>query len=165
MLYICRPHTSYLDGFAVARWLTRRHGVRGAVFAVDPDFALHQVWSALLRFYGKWVGGHTMVAIDSRKPFAIRTLMAALKEGRAVVIFPQGTGLAKGERRPDQGGFSWLLRKSGAEHFEVHIRHHRHWWPMVRTAHYRSDIDNPERRTSGNALPEHAAEATDRTFC
>ena len=85
MLYVCRPHTSYLDGFAVARWLTRRHVVRGAVFAVDPDFALHPVWSALLRLYGKWVGGHTMVPIDSRKPFAIRTLVAALKDGRAVV--------------------------------------------------------------------------------
>ncbi|MDA8153162.1 MAG: 1-acyl-sn-glycerol-3-phosphate acyltransferase [Acidithiobacillus sp.] len=139
MLYVCRPHCSYLDGFAVARWLTHRHGIRGAVFAVDPDFALHPVWSALLRLYGKWVGGHTMVAVDSRKPFAIRALMAALKEGRAVVIFPQGTGLAKGEGRPDQGGSSWLIRKSGAKHVEVHIRHHRCLWPQVRAAYYRSD--------------------------
>ncbi|EGQ62964.1 phospholipid/glycerol acyltransferase [Acidithiobacillus sp. GGI-221] len=149
MLYVCRPHTSYLDGFAVARWLTRRHGVRGAVFAVDPDFALHTVWSALLRLYGKLVGGHTMVAIDSRKPFSIRTLMAALKEGRAVVIFPQGTGLAKGERRPDHGGFAWLLRKSGAEHIEVHIQHHRRWWPLMSTAHYRSDARNAGLQESG----------------
>lgn len=138
MLYVCRPHSSYLDGFAVARWLTQRHGVRGAVFAVDPDFALHPVWSVLLRLYGKMVGGHTMVAIDSRKPFAIRALMTTLKEDRVVVIFPQGTGFSKGERRPDQGGFVWLLRKSGAKHTEVHIRHHRCWWPRVRTAHYRS---------------------------
>ncbi|MHB1641359.1 MAG: 1-acyl-sn-glycerol-3-phosphate acyltransferase [Acidithiobacillus sp.] len=138
MLYVCRPHTSYLDGFAVARWLTRRHAIRGAVFAVDPDFALHPVWSRLLCLYGRLVGGHTMVAIDSRKPFAIRTLMTALKGGRAVVIFPQGTGISKGKYRPDQGGFSWLLRKSDAAHVEVHIQHHRRWWPLVRKAHYRS---------------------------
>lgn len=138
MLYVCRPHTSYLDGFAVARWLTRSHAVRGAVFAVDPDFARHPVWSRLLLLYGKWVGGHTMVAIDSRRPFAIRALMTALKDGKPVVIFPQGTGLAKGERRPDQGGVAWLLRKSKAKHIEVHIRHHRCWWPLVCMAHYRS---------------------------
>ncbi len=151
MLYVCRPHTSYLDGFAVARWLTRRHTVRGAVFAVDPDFALHPVWSAFLRLYGKWVGGHTMVAIDSRKPFAIRALMTALKEGRAVVIFPQGTGLANGELRPDQGGFAWLLHKSGAEHIEVHIHHHC-WWPLVSMAHYQSEACDVAAPKSGADL-------------
>lgn len=153
MLYVCRPHTAYLDGFAVARWLTRRQAIRGAVFAVDPDFALHPVWSRMLSLYGRLVGGHTMVAIDSRKPFAIRTLMAALKDGRAVVIFPQGTGLADGERRSDQGGASWLLRKSEAAHVEIHIQHHRRLWPLVSTAHYRSDAGNARLpKKSGSAF-------------
>lgn len=91
-LFVVRPHTSYLDGPAVARWLTKSRNVRHAVFAVDPDFARHPFWRLVLTLYGRWVGGHRMIALDASRPFGIRTLIATLKAGGTVVIFPRGPG-------------------------------------------------------------------------
>ena len=121
MIILVRPHHSYWDGFVVAWWLTRMRGMHHAVFAVDSDFARHPVWSMLLRLYGKWVGGHKLVALDSRKPFAMRTLLKQLRENGAVVIFPQGTGLAQGPDRPDQPGWQWLAKKTGVAVGEFEI--------------------------------------------
>lgn len=99
----------------VAWWLARKRGLYHAIFAVDPDFARHRIWAWLLRSYGKWVGGHTMVALDNSAPFALRTLARQLRAGCSVVLFPQGTGLREGAQRPDQPGWQWLARKSCAE--------------------------------------------------
>ena len=115
MLILVRPHQSYLDGLVVAWWLARKRGCYRAIFAVDPDFARHRVWSWLLRRYGSWVGGHTMVALDTNSPFALRTLLRELREHRIVVLFPQGTGLREGAQRPDKPGWQWLARKSCAQ--------------------------------------------------
>lgn len=136
-IFIIRPHTSYLDGPAVARWLTRERGIKGAVFAVDPDFAQHPFWRFVLNAYGRWVGGHTMVALDSSRPFALRKLLAVLHNGGHVVIFPQGTGLRSGKKRPDQPGFLWMMAKTQAQTIACHLRHSKKW-PIVESPRYSS---------------------------
>jgi 1-acyl-sn-glycerol-3-phosphate acyltransferase len=110
MLILARPHASLLDGPAVAMYL-RKAGIQKAVFAVDPDYALHPVWSRLLNAFGWLTGGHTMAPLDSSRPFALRTLSRLLSQGRDVVLFPQGTGLERPDR-PDAKGVDWLLVRS-----------------------------------------------------
>lgn len=149
MLYLFRPHQSYRDGFAVARWLTKERGVRGALFAVDPDFARHPVWSFLLNGYGRLVGGHTMLALDTRRPYALRRLLRALRMGRPVVIFPQGTGLANGPERDDQAGWRWLVRKSGVSYVEFNIRYSGFFNPVI------TRPTNSPKPAESAALREH----------
>lgn len=114
-LILVRPHTSLLDGPAVALYL-RKVGIRQAVFAVDPDYARHPVWSRLLNAYGWLTGGlaagrHTMLPLDAGRPFALRTFALLLDQGRDVVLFPQGTGIGDPDR-PDAKGVDWLLRRT-----------------------------------------------------
>jgi 1-acyl-sn-glycerol-3-phosphate acyltransferase len=128
MLIIARLHTSLLDGPAVALWLTRERHLKHCLFAVDPDYARHPVYSALLKVYGWLAGRHTMLPLDNRHPFALRKILYALAAGQHVVIFPQGTGLSVADR-PDQPGMGWLLRKAGGKTtvISLDMRHDRRW--------------------------------------
>lgn len=118
MLILARPHTSLWDGPRLAWWLTHTCGVRGAVFPVDPGYARHPVYRRMLAWYGNKVGQHIMVPLDSESPFSLRWLLRDLRRGRAVVLFPQGTGL--GERdRPDRPGAHWLIERASSEVLEV----------------------------------------------
>lgn len=127
MLILVRPHVSILDGPAVALWLGRERGMRNAVFAVDPGYARHPITAPLLTIYGWAVGKHRMVAMDGRRPFALRRILDDLAAGRNVVIFPQGTGLSDPERS-DQPGIDWLLRKaSGVPVVWLHLDHSSRW--------------------------------------
>lgn len=110
-LILVRPHTSLLDGPAVALYL-RRMGIKKAVFAVDPGYARHPVWKRLLNAYGWFTGLHMMLPLDTSRPFALRTFDKLLKEGRTVVIFPQGTGIGDAGR-PDAKGVNWLIHRQG----------------------------------------------------
>ena len=124
-LILVRPHTSLLDGPAVALYL-RKVGIQKAVFAVDPDYARHPVWSRLLNAYGRLTGGlaagglaagglaagrHTMLPLDTSRPYALRTLDRLLDQERDVVIFPQGTGIGDPDR-PDAKGVDWLVERT-----------------------------------------------------
>ncbi|MGE4530570.1 MAG: 1-acyl-sn-glycerol-3-phosphate acyltransferase [Acidithiobacillus sp.] len=131
MLIIVRPHTSLLDGPAVALWLTRERQLTHCLFAVDPDYARHPVYSFLLKTYGWLVGRHTLAPLDQQRPFALRKMFSVLKKGRHVVIFPQGTGLADTDR-PDQAGMNWLLRKADKEVSVLSLNLcHDQRWPRV----------------------------------
>ncbi len=110
LLIVARPHVSLLDGPRLAWWLTHRAGIRGAIFPVDPAYARHPVWSPLLRLYGRVTGGHRMIALDTESPFGLRLLARELQRGRAVALFPQGTGIKAGADRPDHPGARWLIR-------------------------------------------------------
>jgi 1-acyl-sn-glycerol-3-phosphate acyltransferase len=139
MLILVRPHTSRLDGPAVAWYLSKVSRIDGALFAVDPDFARHPVYGPLLRAYGKWVGGHTMVPMDATSQYSLRTLLKALIAGKPVVIFPQGTGLKEGPDRPDMPGVDWLVKKSGAPVMRLTLDHTT-CIPVVHTPETKDDI-------------------------
>ena len=130
MLILVRPHASIFDGPAVALWLARQRNIRNAVFAVDPDYARHPVKAPLLKMYGWVVGRHRMVAMDGRRPFALRRVLEDLAAGRSVVIFPQGTGLSD-PKRPDQPGMGWLLRKIPSVPVVQLYLDHSSLWPSV----------------------------------
>ena len=125
MLILVRPHVSLLDGPAVAAWLPRI-GLVQAVFAVDPDYARHPVWSRLLKAYGWLTGGHTMLPLDATRPFAMREVLRILDQGRDVVIFPQGTGIGD-HARPDARGCNWLTEKTSRRVMEITLSHEARW--------------------------------------
>ena len=131
MLILVRPHVSLLDGPAVARFLPKA-GIVQAVFAVDPDYARHAVWSRLLNAYGWLTGGHAMLPLDATRPFAMRDLLRLLNQGRDVVIFPQGTSIGD-SARPDAGGCRWLLERTSGEArtsrrvMEITLSHETRW--------------------------------------
>lgn len=146
-LILVRPHTSLLDGPAVALHL-RRMGIKKAVFAVDPDYARHPVWKRLLNAYGWFTGLHTMLPLDTSRPFALRTFDKLLKEGRTVVIFPQGTGIGDADR-PDAKGVDWLMRKGVADEKQLELwLNHDHTLPRVLSA-----------------IPEHYVLSKKETLC
>lgn len=120
-LILVRNHTSLLDGPAVALFL-RKKGYSPAVFAVDPDYALHPVWQSILVTFGWLVGGHTMLPLDHQRPQALRKLVKLLNQGRDVVIFPQGTGL-KDRDRPEAPGAAWLSRKTQVRTITISLTH------------------------------------------
>ena len=127
MLILVRPHVSLLDGPAVARFLPKA-GVCNAVFAVDPDYARHTVWKHLLNAYGWLTGGHAMLPLDAARPFAMRSMLRLLDQGRDVVIFPQGTGIGD-SARPDAGGCGWLLERVSTSQrvMEIALSHETRW--------------------------------------
>lgn len=122
-LILVRNHTSLLDGPAVACYLGQR-GYRKVVFAVSPDYALHRVWSRVLMLYGGLTGGHTLLPLDTRQPFALRRVAKLLQAGRDVVIFPQGVGL-KDPDRPEAQGATWLSRKTQVRTITLSLTHPR----------------------------------------
>lgn len=124
-LILVRPHTSLLDGPAVARYLGKI-GLKNAVFAVDPDYARHPIWKRLLNAYGWLTGGHTMLPLDTTHPFALRTFARLLDQGRTVVIFPQGTGIGDPDR-PDAKGVDWLIQRTRQPVWTIHLSHDRHF--------------------------------------
>ncbi|MBN6739854.1 1-acyl-sn-glycerol-3-phosphate acyltransferase [Acidithiobacillus sp. MC6.1] len=128
MLILIRPHVSLLDGLAVAAWLPRV-GIHRAIFPVDPDYARHGIYGPLLQLYGIITGGHEMLPIDARHPFAMRRLLKLLDQGRDVVIFPQGTGLSIPDR-PDMPGCRWLASHTKRKVVEITLEH-RGRWPKV----------------------------------
>ena len=70
----------------------------------------------LVPFYGWYVWSAGMIAIDRKAgAAALRNLVAggerAVKQGRSIVIFPEGTRTAPGTLRPYQPGVAALYRQ------------------------------------------------------
>jgi hypothetical protein len=86
-------------------------GINGALFAVDPDYAKHPMWSRLLGGFGTVTGGHKLLPLDSKSPFSMRRLDCALKGDKVVVLFPQGVGLGN-PARSDMQGVQWLCARN-----------------------------------------------------
>ncbi|GAB3645098.1 hypothetical protein GCM10028813_01840 [Ramlibacter alkalitolerans] len=77
-------HVSFLDGLLVAAFAPTP-----CVFGVDSAFAERSPWKWGLRALEK-AGWGRVVALDTEKPFGMRELACALKEGETVCLFPQG---------------------------------------------------------------------------
>ena len=86
----------------------------------------------LIPFYGWYAWRAEAVWIDrSKGSRAIRTLIrgaeAAIKQGRSIVMFPQGTRTAPGEIRPYQAGIAALYRATKVPVVPVAINSGMYW--------------------------------------
>ncbi len=86
----------------------------------------------LIPFYGWYAWRAEAVWIDrSKGPRAIRTLIrgaeAAIKQGRSIVMFPQGTRTAPGEIRPYQAGIAALYRATKVPVVPVAVNSGMYW--------------------------------------
>ena len=57
----------------------------------------------------------------------VRKAAAALGSGAQLVVFPEGTRVAPGERRPYHPGIAALYRETGARVVPVALNSGRHW--------------------------------------
>lgn len=106
---IALNHISFLDAAAILSVLPMK-----PVFAID--YAISQKWwvKPFLRF------AHVM-PLDPTKPFAIRTLVAAVKAGQTLVIFPEGRLTVTGSLMKIYDGAGLIADKTAATIVPVRI--------------------------------------------
>jgi 1-acyl-sn-glycerol-3-phosphate acyltransferase len=129
-------------------------------------------------FFGWGLALMSPISIDrSRGVAALRAIAAAgrrrLAQGFWVVIFPEGTRVAPGERRPYQLGGAWLAAESGAP--VVPVAHNAGlFWPRKAfikrpgtvTVRIGPPIDPADRDPKTiNALAESWIEEQQKTLC
>ncbi|MES2442675.1 MAG: lysophospholipid acyltransferase family protein [Pseudomonadota bacterium] len=104
--YLCAAkHESVYETIALVRVL------EAPAIVMKQELASIPVWGWAARQYG-------MIIVDrSASAAALRNMMrdakAALKEGRSVLIFPEGTRVPPGETPPLKAGFAGLYRMLG----------------------------------------------------
>jgi len=104
------------------------------VFLLLLDDPAYVIKRELLRIplFGGYLRRVGMIAVDRRGGArALRALVrdseAALAAGRPVVIFPEGTRVAPGERRPYHPGIAALYLRTGAAVVPVALNSGRFW--------------------------------------
>ena len=102
-------HVSLLDGMLISALLPGRMG-----FAVDEEWA--QKWFMKILACVMYT-----VPVSTTNPLAIRRLIAELKSGRMIVIFPEGRITTTGALMPLQPGAAVLAHKTDAWILPVHI--------------------------------------------
>ncbi len=102
-------HLSFLDGCFVAAFLP------GApVFAVNVNTAQH--WWAKL-----FLSAVNYFPVDPANPFSTRTMVAAVKEGKMLVVFPEGRITTTGALMKVYEGAGMVADKAGAVLLPIHI--------------------------------------------
>ncbi len=102
-------HQSFLDGCFVAAFLP------GApLFAVNIHTAQH--WWARL-----FLSAVTYLPVDPANPFSTRTMVAAVKEGKMLVVFPEGRITTTGAIMKVYDGAGMVADKAGAVLLPIHI--------------------------------------------
>lgn len=129
---IIANHTSLLDGLLLALYFEDR-----LTFAVNTQIA--GLW--WVRFFLSYVD---FVTIDTSRPFALRGLVKLLKQGKRVVIFPEGRITLTGTLMKVYPGTALLADHAGAQILPVSIDGaqysllsrmgsiQRRWFPRVR---------------------------------
>lgn len=127
-------HVSFLDGPLMA--------------AIGPEDAGFAVWWTWL---GKWwlkpfVEVMRLVPVDPTRPLHTKTLLAAVEEGRPLVIFPEGRISVTGALMKIYTGPAWIADRTGAAIVPVRIdgaevtpfsrlgrgQVRRRWFPKIR---------------------------------
>ena len=122
-LIVAANHQTYIDPFWLA--VPIRRPVR--FLAWDVAFSWPLV-GKFIQAFGAWP-----LQIEGSDPGAIRRTLQWLREGGAVVIFPEGgRGLPSGEMLRFKGGAVRLALETGAPILPVTIRGAHRVWPMGR---------------------------------
>lgn len=109
LLVTCR-HFSLLDGVIIAF-----ASPRPMVFPVTTKHSVRNRFTHYgLRCLEALRLGR-VVAMDSDHPVAARTLLRALEDGEAVMLFPEGRIAKPDEDLPDMRGTDWLRRRARVE--------------------------------------------------
>jgi 1-acyl-sn-glycerol-3-phosphate acyltransferase len=122
-LIIAANHQTYIDPF----WLSIPINRPLRFLAWDAAFDWPLV-GKLLGLFGAWP-----LQIEGSDPAAIRRTLQWLREGGAVVIFPEG-GRARADGKMDRfkGGAVRLALEAGVPILPVTIRGGNHVWPLGR---------------------------------
>lgn len=134
-LLVTANHVSFVDGVLIA--LTSPIPMH---YAVERDYAVrNRATRAVLGFLA-WMGCGSVVPLDTRAPHGIRTLLRLLEQSMPVMIFPEGR-IGDGETQRAMPGLAWLLARSGAAEFRIHIagaeqsrifaKAGEKWWPRI----------------------------------
>lgn len=102
-------HTSLIDGPLLFALIGRR-----------TAFAMTGKWAStgLMRRVGKAV---TIASIDNNRPMAAKSLVRAIHEGQACVVFPEGRLSATGALMKVYPGTAWIIDQAQAPVVPIHI--------------------------------------------
>lgn len=109
-------HVSFLDGVIVVL----ASPVPLAV-ATTPRFATHNPITRSCLMFLQNAGLGWVVPVDRHSFMAVRNLLAHLRHGRSVLIFPEGRISRDGLPQDHQRGADWLSRKGGARIVDIRI--------------------------------------------
>lgn len=106
---IIANHTSFLDGLLLALFLP-----------VKPLFVVHR--ESTTSYFFRWLLNQVdYLMVDSERPMAMRSVLTALNDGRAVVIFPEGRVTVTGSLMKLYDGAAYAAMKTQATIIPIHI--------------------------------------------
>ncbi len=156
---IIANHTSLLDGPLLSAFLPER-----ASFAINTHVARNWWASLAFRFFN-------MIPIDPTNPMALRVLVAELKKGRKVVIFPEGRLTVTGALMKVYEGPGAIAQMAKAKVLPVRIDGAQYtpfsrmrgklrlkWFPKITLTFLPPVVFDPPTGLRGAALREHQAD-------
>ena len=114
----------------------------------------------LLPFFGSFP-----VDRDNPDLSAVKKSLSVLKDGRQLLIFPEGTRVKKGKKSEPKSGAVMLANRAGVPIVPIYISHNRK--PFSRVRVIVGDAYTPEfssRRPSGEELEQATKEMMDKIY-
>jgi len=130
-LIVAPTHESYLDPLLIGAYLPRDLSfmARRTLFVKTTERGERR--RRLFSAWGRWAG---VIELDREGAdrAALKAALGALAEGRAVLVFPEGTRSPDGEVQAFRAGVALLALRSGAPVLPISIEGTRRVWPKGR---------------------------------
>lgn len=130
-LIVAPTHESFLDPMIVGAYLPRalRYMARRTLFVKVTEKGERR--RTIASAFGRWAG---VIELDREGADrdALKKSLAALAEGDAVLVFPEGTRSLDGNVREFRAGVALLALRSGAPVLPISIEGSRRVWPKGR---------------------------------